>query len=285
MLTLDHVAFGTSDLEEASAAFSALGFAPSGRSRCEWRIGGDEDAANAACIVFEREYLDLIEIADPRWSRRLASSPLHRRGFAPTGVVFRGVDPGDAYRRLAEEGTDSDDPYPIIRRFDDGAAEEVRYEFLPLRRSGLPFGLISDSAPHALRRSDWLSHPNGATAVVGVHLRVPSLAGAVAALQAEPLSLATEHAADAGIPVGRPRLHVHEDVPRGYLASVSELLAEPGRPGLLALEFRVGSLATTEAILRDRGVAFAEIGSSLLIEPDQGFGCGIVFSQGDEARP
>lgn len=67
MLTVDHVAFGSRDHEEASAAFSVLGFTPSETCRCEWEIEGRQDAANAACIVFEREYLDIIEVTSPRW--------------------------------------------------------------------------------------------------------------------------------------------------------------------------------------------------------------------------
>jgi hypothetical protein len=277
MLSLDHVAFGSRDHEEASASFSALGFTPSETCRCEWEIAGRQDAADAVCIVFEREYLDIIEVSNLRWAQHLASSTLYRRGFAPTGLVFAGVDPKLAFGRLAQRERVPAEPYQITRRFSGDAPVEISYEFLPLRSTGLPFGLIADAVPRALRRAGWLAHPNGAFAVAGVHLRVPSIAGAGAVLREAPLSLATDPADGTGIPVGGPRLHVFQDPPSDYLAAVSALLPDLGRACLLALEFRVSSLEATGKALRHRGVAFTESGLSLLVEPNQGFGAGIIF--------
>jgi hypothetical protein len=277
MLTLDHVAFGSRDHEEASTSFSVLGFTPSETCRCEWEIAGRQDAATAVCIVFEREYLDIIEVSNLRWAKHLASSALYRRGFAPTGVVFAGVDPKIAFGRLAQQGAAPAEPYQITRRFYGDAPVEISYEFLALRSAGLPFGLIADAVPRALRREGWLAHPNGAFGIAGVHLRVSSLAGASAALREAPLSLTTDHSDGTGIRVGGPRLHIFQEPPSDYLAAVSALLPDLGRPCLLALEFRVSSLEATGKALRHRGVAFTEGGSSLLVEPHQGFGAGIIF--------
>src|SRR5690606_22878966 len=57
------------------------------------------------------------------------------------------------------------------------------------RRRGLPFALIADAAPQALRRAEWLAHPNGALGVAAVHLRVPSLSAALASLREPPVAL------------------------------------------------------------------------------------------------
>ena len=91
MLALDHIAFGARDVDAAVDAWARLGFTASARARCEWESAGTHAAAAARSVVFAQQYLDLIEIAEPRWRQHLASSSLYRRGLAPTGIVLSGI--------------------------------------------------------------------------------------------------------------------------------------------------------------------------------------------------
>jgi hypothetical protein len=276
-LTLDHVAFGAGDLDAAMQAFAALGFTPSAASRCEWTIAGRTSSAAAACVVFPGEYLDLVEVPGASWRAHLESSLVYARGFAPTGIVLSGLDPGRAHAALAAADPVALAPYPITRRIAGEPAAEIAYEFLPLPRGGLPFGLISDSSPALLRRPAWLAHPNGTLGIAGLHLRVPSLAEAVAALAGPPLSLARQSDAPAVLSLGAARLELHERPQDAFLASVSERLPEREHSALLALEFRVASLEVAERVLCERGVRFAEGPRGLCVDPEQGYGTGIVL--------
>ena len=269
MVILDHVAFGARDRSEASDAMRALGFSSSPPCTCEWEARGSSHWAEATCCVFANQYLDLITISEPGWQTHLHSSSIYGRGLAPTGIVFSGVSPQVASRDVDAE------PYSIVRRLDVDPPRSISYEFLPLARLGLPFGLISDSAPESLRQVSTLSHPNTASGIARLHLRVPSVRTALERIAVAPLRLppSTE------ISIGTPRLHLYDRQLEGYLGSVSRLLPSTQRPTLLALEYSVASIQATFDCLRARGVVFRASGTSISIDPEQGFGTGIIFSQ------
>ena len=269
MVVLNHLAFGARDRSEVSDAMEALGFATSPPCSCEWESRGDRHSAEAVCCVFPHEYLDLITIPDPEWSTHLNSSSLYMRGLAPTGIVLSGVRPAAASQHVGA------DPYPIVRCVDVDPPIRISYEFLPLSRLGLPLGLISDSAPDALRQVSSLSHPNTASGIARVHLRVGSLEDALRQLSGEPLLLPSS----AEIPIGTPSLYLYESPVDGYLARVSELLPSSKRPALLAVDYSVSSLQTASEALQAGGVAFRSGPGALSVDPGQGFGTGIIFSQ------
>ena len=71
--------------------------------------------------------------------------------------------------------------------------------------------------------------------------------------------------------------------PDGYLADVSKLLPALDRPSIIALDFRVESLTTAEQALRGRAVQFTKNAGQLLVDPEQGFGAGVLFTEAREA--
>ncbi len=279
MVVLDHVAFGARDREAAADAVEALGFTPSAPSRCDWESSGSHYSADATCVVFPHQYLDFIQISNPRWDEHLASSSVYARGTAPTGVVLSGIELEPAYARIAGGDPPQLEPYPIMRRVEADPPFDIAYRFLPLERLGLPLGLISDSSPQALRRPDWLLHPNTAIGIATVHLRVPSVREGASRLAQEPLSLRST----TGLPevvVGAARIRLHEEPSEGYLRTVSQLLPRLENPTLLALEFHVASIEAAARILVSGAVRFTKALGTLEIDPDQGFGTGILFREG-----
>ena len=147
MIALDHVAFGASDRDAAAEALESLGFTCSAPSRCDWEVSGSRYSAEATCVVFAHQYLDFIEISDPKWDEHLSSSPVYRRGAAPTGVVLSGIQPVWAHASMDGGKPSRPEPYPITRRLRTDPPIEISYRFLPLQGMGLPLGLISDSSP------------------------------------------------------------------------------------------------------------------------------------------
>jgi hypothetical protein len=269
LIVLDHVAFGTSARSAATESIETLGFTPSPPSSCEWESHGERQSADAVCCVFDREYLDFITISTPEWLERLSSSSVYWRGLAPTGIVVSGAQPSTAAQHVNAK------PYPIFRHLHVDPPSSISYESFPLASLGLPLGLIADSSPITLRRTSSLSHPNTALGVSAVHLRVASQPSALQALTHKPLSLPSSTT----VRVGSARLHVHERPSDPYLAHVYELLPHTERPVLLAVDYAVASLEVAAMALRRRGVGFSSTSRALSVNPDQGFGAGVIFSQ------
>jgi len=269
LIQLDHIAFGIRSAASAAETLRALGFADGPFSSCAWEIAGEPYAADAVCCVFERTYLDLIEVSDAEWNAHLASSPVYSRGLAPTGVVLSGVDPRAASEHLGGE------PYWITRHLASDPPRAIGHEFLSLSSLKLPFGLVRDEAPGALRDVSPRAHPNTALGISAVHLRVASVAAVLARLEREPLAIPSA----TPLAIGSTQIWLHEDPRSGYLARVASLLPQTRRPALLALDFPVTSLEAAADVLQTRGVAFAASDDAISIEPGQGFGTGIVFSR------
>ena len=149
----------------------------------------------------------------------------------------------------------------------------IHYQFLSLAGLRLPFGLIRDGSPKTLRAASPRVHPNTAVGISAIHMRVASVSESLAQVAREPLSLPSVTPAT----VGNTRLWLHEAPRDAYLARVLGLLPETSRPVLLALEFSVRSLEATADTLRQRGVKFSASTETVSVEPEQGFGAGIVF--------
>lgn len=252
----------------AAEAVRALGFATSPFSSCEWQLAGTQHSADAVCCVFSNEYLDLIDVSSEQWEAHLESSAVYSRGLAPTGVVFSGPDLGVASEYLDAE------PYSITRNLQVDPPRTIHYEFLSLASLRLPFGLIRDTSPNTLRDASTRVHPNTALGISAIHLGVASVSESLAQIARQPLLLPPATPAT----VGTTRLWLHEAPRDTYLARVLDLLPRTSRPALLALEFSVGSLEAAADTLQARGVEFTLSTDAVSVEPEQGFGTGIVFS-------
>lgn len=264
---LDHLAFGCADVGATREDLERLGFSPTPLSSCSWLQDGAETSARSVSVVFAEQYLDFIEILDPRWRDHLTTSEVYGRGVAPSGIVVRGPAPAEALSTWRARGAEVDEPYEIVRDFEDGGVTQIHYEFLALRGSGLPLGLIRDTAPSAMRTQAWTSHPNGATGIRRLHLRVPSVAQSRRSLQ--PFS---------GIDLEGARVSLHEEPKDPYLAEVALCLGGSNeRPALLAAEIEVSDLEDARQFLSRNEVAWLEEPGSLSVLPSEGHGTGFRF--------
>lgn len=256
-LRLDHVAFGVLDSTSTSRSFEALGFAPGVPATCAWDDGSGPMAAFAVSVVLPNQYLDCVEIDHPAWTQHLKASRLYARGAAPSGIVLSGFSREELRGRGAS--------YEIVRTLPLALeAETIHYEFRGEPDSGLPLGLIHDASPGALRRDDFTRHPNTATGVRCLHVRVPRIAAVADWLDPEALGI-----------------RLYETPTDAYLAEVCDALAVKGRPALLSIEFAVSDLGAARACLERSAVRFREASGRLQVVPAEGFGVGVQFVESE----
>jgi hypothetical protein len=266
LIELDHLAFGAADIASTREDLVRLGFSPTPISHCSWKQGGTERRARSVSVVFGAQYLDFVEIQDAGWDAHLASSGVYARGVAPSGIVLRGPAPRDALSTWRSRGAEADEPYGIVRVLEGADPPEIHYEFLALRGSDLPLGLIRDAAPRAMRTPAWTAHANGATGIERLHLRVPSIAETRRSL--EPFE---------GVDLETARISLHEGPEDPYLREVAQLLPEHTRPTLLAVEIGVHDLEETRRCLVRNGVTFGDGAGRLSVRASEGHGMGFRF--------
>jgi hypothetical protein len=281
VLEFDHLPFGVADVEAIRADLETLGFTATATGVCRWTLRARAHAARALSIVFERGYLDLVEIQDPVREERLRASPLYAKGSAPSGLVLACASVEESRAMLAAKGIAMSDSYEIVRELPGADPCEVRYQTFFLREANLPFAFIADSAPGAMRTERWLAHANTATAIRCLHVRVPSLdawlarsaavfGGGTGATTAEFNLLSTT-------------LVIHEEPTDAFLAAVARFVPQD-RTALLAVEFSVADLDTTRTLLRRGQVRSFDLAGGIAVEPSAGYGCGLVFSDAGRAR-
>jgi hypothetical protein len=224
---------------------------------------------------------------DADWGAARRASEVYAKGIVPSGVVLSGAPVEATRAALAAKGIGVGRPYAVQRELPGADPAEIGYEIVPLREPGFPLAFIADGAPGAMRRPEWLAHPNSATGVRSVHLRVPSLR--------EWSARAALAFGDAGseIELGAASLVAHEEPRDPYLRAVSDLLPRDDRARLIAIELSVADVGAVRSRLERAGIATVERVSGrgvcgIGLEPAAGFGCGLMFAcepEGDAADP
>jgi hypothetical protein len=278
VLQLDHLPLGVSDVDAIRGHLGRLGFTSTANGVCRWTLQERAHTARAISVVFRRGYLDLIEIRDPAWDQHLGSSQLYGNGIASSGVVLSSSSVEESRMTLSAGGVGCDDLYTIHRELPGAHPPVIRYDIFSLRERGLPFAVIEDSAPAAMRTERWLRHPNSATGVRCVHLRVPALQPWLARL-AVILGRKPDSNTSARIDLGAASLVVHEEPVDSYLSTVSRLLPQRDRATLLAIEFAVADMDATRSALEQGGIPSLPLSDGIGVEPSAGLGCGLVFAE------
>lgn len=161
---IDHTLIGVADLAGAREAWRRLGFVATPRGRhIGWTTGN-------VCLMFERDYVELLGILDPTGFVNGLDAFLARRGEGLLGVAFSTPDAEALQAGAGPELTGL--PKDLSRLFDrpEGTVEP-RFKlvhFTPGATPGLSSFAVRHLTPELLRRPDWLDHPNGAVAIEGV---------------------------------------------------------------------------------------------------------------------
>lgn len=163
-LAVDHVAFGSNDLEHAIAVIARAGLSMTPIAQAQWPGEGGDQTARTVSVMTDDGYLDIVE------SGR-ADAVLQ-----PNGVILRAHDIVEVREALMRSGVRCGRPHVIVRRF-SGAGPDQRYTIFGIdrrHRCGLPQSVIATDPATAM--TNVARHPSGARSLVeaarllGVHL-------------------------------------------------------------------------------------------------------------------
>ncbi|SHJ54925.1 Glyoxalase-like domain-containing protein [Bradyrhizobium lablabi] len=262
---LDHVVINVmGKLDEAAAQYSRLGFALTERGH--HTLGSSNNLA-----IFGTNYLELLGYLPGRETMR-ADLWAHPAGL--TGLVFKSVDADLVYATLKSRGVPVMEPMSFARPVAlPTGAQDARFKVIrvgaDMVRNGRTFFCHHDT-PELVYRPDWQAHPNGVTDIVefviasyepartaavydemfGPDLLVPVQggvsfrAGAATVLVLEPAVVADRYAGAAPV-------------------------SEDGSDRMVALTFKVASLATPRALFDAVGIAYRPYAGGIVVShPD-----------------
>jgi catechol 2,3-dioxygenase-like lactoylglutathione lyase family enzyme len=163
---IDHLLIGARDLERSRAAYARLGFTLTPRGRhVGWSTGN-------YCVMFAKDYLELIGVVDPSQPARSIEARIAERGDGPIGLALATSDAEAAYRELAAAGLEPEPVRPLARALDlpEGTVMP-RFNLVqlgPAATPQVPMFLCQHLSPELVRRPAWLRHPNTATGIASV---------------------------------------------------------------------------------------------------------------------
>jgi hypothetical protein len=141
---IDHVTFGTRDLDRAQNTLAALGLSHTPVAQARWPQADGPHRARTVSVMLPDGYLDVVEF------------PAAPAELEPTGVVWTAENLANTRARMIEAGIRCARPYTIARCF-EGAGPDQRYEIFgiePKHANGLPQSLIETlPAPPMQNRS------------------------------------------------------------------------------------------------------------------------------------
>ena len=171
---IDHAILAVPDLDRARMGWSRLGFTIGPRGRHPGLATGNY------CILFERDYIELLGLADPGGDKGALVRFLAPYGL--TGLAWGTADAEATHTALARNGIATPPPTALSRQIElEEDTALLRFRVFPLPEPampGLPSLICQHLTPDLLRRPVWTQHRNGIT----------GLAGAVAII-ADPASL------------------------------------------------------------------------------------------------
>lgn len=171
---IDHALIGVADLESARESYARLGFTVSPRGRhIGWGTGN-------YTIMFEDDYVELLGIVDPtQHIHNLDKFLEHGEGLLNVALATEDAD--RTFDWLHSHSADATAPQDLSRLLELDEEEETlqfRNVFLPPELTpGLNTFACQHLTPDKLRRSSWLSHPNGARSISEVTVVMESIAG------------------------------------------------------------------------------------------------------------
>ena len=263
---IDHLIVGVRDLEQARLGWSRLGFTLSPRGR---HIG--QGTANY-CIMFATDYVELLGIVDPNdFVQRLDMFLAQREGLM--AAAFAPAAPLEELRAaLLARQLHPSEPRPLGRRLElpEGAVVP-RFSLISLpaeETPGLDSFICAHLTPELMRRPGWLHHPNGVLGLGGIHVLVESTAALL-----EPydrlfgIQQVTTTDAVVCVRVGRHRILFCTPDDFSTMYPKLDIGTDFLLPGIVSVEFEIGSRENTADYLTRRQVPFEEIPEGSLVVP------------------
>lgn len=276
---IDHLIIGVRDLEAARARFARLGFNSTPRGR---HVGWG--TANY-CIMFERDYLELLGIVDSsQFTNHLDEFLEEREGLL--GIVVASHDAAATRTAWEEAGARPEEVRELGRLLEsEEGPMELRFKnvLLPAASTGgLSLFACQHLTPEPMRRPAWLLHPNGA---VGIR------SCTVAVDDTRPLVKSLERLFGAGaitntdqvtaVHTGRGIIMVAPPEDAELMHPLVRLPSAVPEPLLVALDLKVQNPARTAAFLALQGVPFQQApNGDVLVAPSEAHGVALELVGG-----
>lgn len=156
---IDHAIVGVRDLEKAKEAYEKLGFRATPRGRHQgW------GTANY-CLMFERDYVELLGIVDPKaFTNDLDSFLETREGLL--SIALKTTDPVATRKAWADAGLSPDEVKDLGRLLEPDT--ELRFQNVMLaaaETADVPIFACTHLTPEKTRQPGWTEHPNGALGI------------------------------------------------------------------------------------------------------------------------
>lgn len=261
LLGLDHALVAVRDLAAARAAWERLGFRATPLGRHLGRGTGNH------CLVFPRDYIELIGIVDPAGPPSRLTGLLAERGEGVIGAALAAASAEAAHASFAAAGL-SPEPVAELRRPSEHG--ELRFRLVELPPAASPdlrLFVCQHETPELLRRPEHLEHPNGAVGLRSLVVVVDDPQARQAGLERLFGAGATASTDDVVAAfVGRHRLLFVTEQDLAFLHPQLDLAPGPAPRGA-ALSVEVRDLERAARLLERNGVDFAETADALQVPP------------------
>jgi catechol 2,3-dioxygenase-like lactoylglutathione lyase family enzyme len=276
---IDHVIIAVGDLERARRGWTRLGFNLTPRGR---HLG--QGTANY-CIMFERDYLELLGYVEADEQARRLQAFLARRRGGPMGLAFApGAAIDEVRAQLAGNGLHPGEPRALARQLELPAGTVVpRFSLIDLPAEDTPAldcFVCGHLTPDLMRRPEWLVHPNGALGVRAVHVLVEDTAPLLPAYdRAFGLHEVTTTDAVASLQVGSHRIVFTTPDDFATMHPGIDIEDDFPLPGIVALELAIGHSDETADYLTQWQIPFDDMpDGSIAIPAAEADGTVLLFS-------
>lgn len=275
---LDHLIIGVHDLEAARGQWGRLGFNSTPRGR---HVGW---ATANYCIMFERDYLELLGIVDPNAFSNGLDERLAADGEGLLGMALASADPAATVAAWQAAGLATAAVRPLTRLL-ESETPPIDLGFTNVmidaaESAGINVFACHHLTPEPMRRPAWLRHPNGAVGVAGVTViaddvePLARLAGQLVGSAAVTRTDRIRTVQTGGAPI---LLATPDDA--GLLHPAFDLPTSAPAPCLAVLEVAVTDTAATSRFLAQQQVPFvAEKSGTLLVQPAAATGVHLAFA-------
>jgi catechol 2,3-dioxygenase-like lactoylglutathione lyase family enzyme len=275
---IDHVIVGVQALEDARARYERLGFTVTPRgSHIGW------GTANY-CIMFERDYVELLGIADAsQFTNNLDKFLATREGLM--GTAFATSDAARAAAELSAHGIAAEGPTALERRLELAEGTVLpRFELVRFPEAtapGLAAFVCHHLTPELVRRPAWLAHANGAARIVSLTVvveRPAALTETYERLFGQGSVTPTDRLIT--LRVGRHAILFLDPDELTVLHPRARPLEGAAPPYLAAMTLGVASLERAAALLAERGVPFErEVDGAVVIAPETACGLWLILTE------
>lgn len=258
---LDHVVINVMGLlDEAAAQYVRLGFQLTERGH--HTLGSSNNLA-----IFGTNYLELLGYLPGRETMR-ADLWAHPPGL--TGLVFKSVDADLVYATVKERGVPVLEPMSFARPVAlPGGAQDARFKVIRVSgdevRNGRTFFGHHDT-PELVYRPEWQAHPNGVTDIAEfvIASHEPARTAAVYDRMFGP-NLLTPTPGGVSFRAGTATVLVLEPSMVAERYDGAALTSEDGSDRMVALTFKVASLATPRALFDTAGIAYRPYAGGIVV--------------------